>query len=89
VTPAQDATFVNIIRSFRRMTPKDRTAEHVTRIYFERLKPGETFASLAKEADSNADTAEVELRVINGYYPKGEAEPGTWIKKLRKEKIKG
>ena len=30
---------------------------------------------------------EIELRVINGYYPKGEPEPGTWIKKLRKEKI--
>jgi predicted Zn-dependent protease len=87
ITTKRDAYFVNMIRSFRRMTPKDRTAEFVTKIYFERLKPGETFGSLAKGTDLDQVKAEIELRVINGYYPKGEPEPGTWIKKLRKEKI--
>ena len=87
ITPEQDAEFVGMIRSFRRMTAKDKTAEHVTKISYERLKPGDTFASLAKELDSSIDNAENQLRVINGYYPKGEAEPGTWIKMLRKEKI--
>lgn len=88
ITAEQDKAFVDMIRSFRRMNPKDQNAEYITEIYFERLKPGETFASLANAAGIKADTAELELRVINGYYPKGEPEPGTWIKKLRKVKIK-
>lgn len=87
INAEQDAYFIKMIRSFRRMTPKDKTAEYVTKVYFERLKPGETFASLAKDAGLGESVAELELRVMNGYYPKGEAEPGTWIKKLRKEKI--
>lgn len=88
ITAEQDAYFVNMIRSFRRMTPKDKTADHVTKIYFERLQPGENFASLAKDVGGKNDhETEIELRVINGYYPKGEPEPGTWIKKLRQDKI--
>lgn len=87
ITAEQDAYFVNIIRSFRRMTPKDKTAEYITKIYFERLQPGETFASMSKGVGSDDVKTEIELRVINGYYPKGTPEPGTWIKKLRKEKI--
>lgn len=87
ITDEQDAYFVNIIRSFRRMTPKDKTAEYITKIYFERLQPGETFASLSKGVGSDDSKTEIELRVINGYYPKGNPEPGTWVKKLRKEKI--
>jgi predicted Zn-dependent protease len=88
VTAEQDAEFIGMIRSFRRMTPKDKTAKYVTKISYERLKPGDTFASLAKSLQPDIADAEIELRVINGYYPKGEAEPGTWIKMLRKEEIK-
>ncbi|GHA11885.1 hypothetical protein GCM10008090_22110 [Arenicella chitinivorans] len=83
----QDRAFVDIIRSFRPMTPKDRTADHVKEVYFERLEPGETFESMAKGAGLDDVNAELELRVLNGYYPDGEAEPGTWIKKLRQVKI--
>jgi len=88
VNAKQDAAFVDMIRSFRRMTPKDKTAKHVTKISYERLKPGETFATLASDLESQIDNAELQLRVINGYYPKGQPEPGTWIKMLRKEEIK-
>ena len=87
ISPEQDEQFVELIRSFRSMTPRDRTSDTITELYFERLKPGETFASLAKDAGYEEDTTELELRVINGYYPKGEPEPGTWIKKIRKVKI--
>ena len=87
VSPQQDADFVEIIRSFRRMNPKDRTTGYVTKVYYERLAPGESFASLAVDFEDELEDAEAELRVLNGYYPKGEAEPGTWIKKLRREKI--
>lgn len=87
ITPEQDAVFVGIIRSFSRLTPKDKTADYVSEVYFERLKPGETFEQIAKESGQDPINAEFELRVINGYYPDGEAEPGTWIKKVRKVKI--
>lgn len=87
ITPEQDRAFVEIIRSFRPMTAKDRTADYVKEIYFERLEPGETFESMAKDSGLDDLHAELELRVLNGYYPDGEAEPGTWIKKLRKVKI--
>ena len=87
ITAEQDKQFVDMIRSFRRMTPKDRTSDTITEIYFERLKPGESFASMAKKIGNDPVESELELRVLNGYYPKGEAEPGTWIKKLREVKI--
>lgn len=87
ISAKQDVYFVNMIRSFRRMTAKDKTSERLTRIYFERLKPGETFASLAKGIGRDDIKVETELRVLNGYYPKGQPEPGTWIKKIRKEKV--
>jgi len=81
ITPAQDGEFVNIIRSFRRITPKDKLVDGVVEIYYERLKPGETFSSLALKAkDFGDEDIEAALRVINGYHPNGEAEPGTWIK---------
>ena len=82
-----DAAFVEIIRSFRRMTREDRTNQTVTKVYFERLEPGDTFASLAEDLDKKDEFLENRLRVLNGYYPSGEAEPGTWIKKVREEKI--
>ena len=87
-TAEHDAGFVGIIRSFRRMTRADRTSETVNKVYFERLEPGDTFASLAEKMDPKDDRLENRLRVLNGYYPGGEAEPGTWIKKIRKEKVK-
>jgi predicted Zn-dependent protease len=88
VTPEQDKVFVEMIRSFRRMTQKDIASKSEIRIFYQRLKPGETFASLAKESVGFAEQdVESVIRVLNGYYPKGHAEPGTWIKMLRKEKI--
>jgi predicted Zn-dependent protease len=88
ITSDQDRVFIDIIRSFRRATPKDILSETDTRIYYERLKPGDTFATLASRSEGFGDQdVESVLRVLNGYYPKGEAEPGTWIKMLRKEKI--
>ncbi len=88
ITAKQDATFVGIIRSFRRMNPKDKTSTMVTKLYYERLEPGQSFSSLARQTKGfDGQDVETALRVLNGYYPKGEAEPGTWIKKLRKEKL--
>jgi len=82
LSKAQDQEFLEIIKSFRRATREDLLPRDVVRIYFKRLEPGETFASLAKEKILGKNTEDY-LRVINGYYPKGEAEPGTYIKLIR------
>jgi len=83
LTTEQDQTMVNIIRTFRRVGPKDKQVDSVLRIYHERLEPGDTFSSLSQRLGKIA--SEDELRLLNGYYPKGEAEPGTWLKLLKKD----
>lgn len=85
LTPEQDKALVSIMRTFRRLGPKDKQIDAVKRIYYERLEPGDTFESLSVKLGSIA--SEDQLRLLNGYYPKGEAEPGTWLKLLRKEEV--
>ncbi|GAA6136642.1 M48 family metalloprotease [Arenicella sp. 4NH20-0111] len=82
-----DAIFLGMIASFRRLHPNDKNLTELKRIYFEQLKPGETFGSIAADKKDENVASEPELRVINGYFPKGEAEPGTWIKKVRLVKV--
>lgn len=85
LTAEQDQTMVKIIRTFRRLGPKDKQVDSVLRIYYERLEPGDTFESLSRRLGKIA--SEEEIRLLNGYYPKGEAEPGTWLKLLTKDQI--
>lgn len=85
LTEEQDKQFVEIIRSFRRATREDLSPDEVKRIYFKRLEPGETFATLAADKELGKHT-EIYLRVMNGYYPKGEPEPGTYIKLVKSAK---
>ncbi|MBX2849870.1 MAG: M48 family metalloprotease [Acidiferrobacterales bacterium] len=85
LTADQDKTMVEIIRSFRRLAPQDEVIESIRRIRYERLEPGDTFASISKRLGKVA--SEDELRLLNGFYPKGEPEPGRWIKVLEKENI--
>jgi len=85
LTDEQDTELVRIIKSFRRVGPKDQVIDSVKRIYFERLEPGDTFESLSKRLGSLA--SEDDLRLLNGYYPKGEAEPGTWLKLVEKDAV--
>lgn len=85
LTKEQDETMVKIIRSFRRLAPKDKVVDSIRRIRYERLEPGDTFASLSKRLGKVA--TEDELRLVNGYYPKGQPEPGSWIKIFEKESV--
>lgn len=87
ITQFQDQVMVYIIRSFRRLEPNDKEQQTVTTIRYQRLQPGDTFASLAKALNDKDPTVETQLRLLNGYYPKGEAEPGTWIKVFKKEEL--
>jgi len=82
LTDEQDAAFVEIIESFRRASRKDLAPDEVKRVYYKRLEPGETFASLAADKTLGKYT-EGYLRVMNGYFPTGEPEPGTYIKLVR------
>ncbi len=85
LTEEQDQQLVEIITSFRRATRNDLSPSEVKRLTFKRLEPGETFATLAKSRELGKYTEEY-LRAMNGYYPKGEAEPGTYIKIVESSK---
>jgi len=78
----QDDQVISVIKSFRRAESYDFPPDNIYRIYYHRLEPGETFADLAADKAVGRYTEE-QLRLINGYYPTGEPEPGTWIKMAR------
>jgi len=83
LTKEKDEVFLGMIASFRRIHPTDKNLTKLKRIYFEQLEPGQTFASIAADKSDENVATEAELRALNGYFPRGEAEPGTWIKKIR------
>lgn len=82
LTKEQDQQVIELIQSFRKSGEADFPPDNMYSIYFRRLEPGETFASLAANRAIGRYTEE-QLRLINGYYPSGEAEPGTWIKMVK------
>jgi len=82
LAPFYDTMFLSAIRSFRPMTNADRDAVLGIRIQYTEAPVGITFAKLA-ETSPVKPYAEEMLRLVNGYYPKGEPEPGEWIKVFR------
>ena len=80
----QDAALVEIIKSFRRVSRKDLPSSSTKRIAYTRLEPGDKFADLANRIGKVNGIPDMEnyLRLLNGYYPKGEPEPGSYIKIL-------
>lgn len=79
-----DEIFVGIITSFRRANQADYPPDNIRQIYYRRLEPGETFVDLAQENRAVlGNSAEDLLRLINGYYPTGQPQPGTWMKLVR------
>lgn len=77
-----DALHLEIMQSFRRASNADLPPDREYRIYYERLEPGDTFLDLARKSVLGRQ-AEAYLRLINGYYPSGEAQPGTWMKLVK------
>ncbi len=78
-----DQQFVTLIESFRPMKPEERSAGKRRYISWVQVEPGETFASIARRV--RLPDAEGELRLMNGYYPKGEPRAGDWIKIVETE----
>lgn len=74
-----DALHLEIMSSFRRASNADLPPDREYNIIYRRLEPGETFLDLARTSVLG-QSAEPVLRLINGYYPSGEAQPGTWMK---------
>lgn len=86
LTEEQDNVFQAIIASFRRAVSSDYPANKVARIYYKRLAPGETFSDLASDQVLGLLTEQT-LRLMNGYFPNGEPEPGTWMKLVKSESV--
>jgi predicted Zn-dependent protease len=74
-----DDIFLATATSFHTLTDKERELARPYRIQLYTVKPGDTYASLAKKTPF-PNYREERLRLINGQYPDGEPEPGTIIK---------
>ena len=78
--PNQD--FFNVVKSVRSLKNNEQELASGVRIELVTAERGDTFASLAKQANIGAYTEE-QLRLINDMYPSGEPTPGQQIKILR------
>ena len=78
-----DKTFTDLIASFRPMQAEERSAGPRQYISWVQVQPGETFASIARGV--RIPDAENEIRLMNGYYPRGEPRAGDWIKIVKTE----
>lgn len=75
---AADKELLALIESFRPLHPQERQAGEQRYIRYIQVPRGATFASLA--ASTQIPDAEARLRLLNGFYPRGEPRTGDWIK---------
>lgn len=74
-----DNLFLTSIRSFRPLRRADVMQPDIKRVKYVQANDKTTFSSLARHMDIG-EYAEEQLRLLNGYYPRGEPKPGEWIK---------
>ncbi|WOX06632.1 M48 family metalloprotease [Microbulbifer pacificus] len=74
-----DNLYMTSIRSFRPLRQTDITKPDIKRVRYVQANDKTTFASLARHMEIG-EYAEEQLRLLNGYYPRGEPKPGEWIK---------
>lgn len=74
-----DELFLTSIRSFRPLRNTDMAPPNIRRVRYVQANEKTTFASLARHMDIG-EYAEEQLRLLNGYFPRGEPQPGEWIK---------
>lgn len=74
-----DDQMFGLVRSIRHLNNQERELAAARTIRLVRAKPGDTFASLAKDSDIDR-FAEDQLRLLNDMYPDGEPEAGALIK---------
>ena len=78
---AADPGLMAAIQSFRPMHPRERQTGSGYRIHYVQVPRGATMASLA--ASVRIPDAESQLRLLNGFYPRGEPRTGDWIKMIK------
>lgn len=76
-----DKMFMKSIRTFQPARPK-RALPKSKKIHYVKANENTTFKQLAKITRLGRYT-EQQLRLINGYYPRGEPKPGEWIKIIK------
>nr|WP_010132661.1 M48 family metalloprotease [Microbulbifer agarilyticus] len=74
-----DNLFMTSIRSFRPLRKTDVVKPDIKRVRYVQANEKTTFESLARHMEIG-EYAEEQLRLLNGYYPRGEPQPGEWIK---------
>lgn len=78
---AEDATLLMMVESFRASHPKEKQAGSPAYIHYIQVPRGATMETLA--SGIRIPDAEAQLRLLNGFYPRGEPRTGDWIKVIR------
>ncbi|NNE05443.1 MAG: hypothetical protein HKN15_06940, partial [Xanthomonadales bacterium] len=68
--------------TFRPISNRELRGRSPKRIHYVKATSATTFEKLAENLKLKPSEAE-DLRLINGYYPTGEPEPGEWIKIIK------
>ncbi len=76
---ALDAQLLTAIRSFRAIQTNERFAGNESRLRYVQVGEGFSWAALARISPVG-NYPEETLRLLNGYYPTGNPEVGSWIK---------
>jgi len=74
--------FFEVVKSVRRLKSREKKLAEGRNIKIITAKSGDTFATLAKQANLD-DYAEAQLRLINNMYPTGEPSAGQKIKLIK------
>jgi len=77
-----DTAFLDTIRSFHPIGPREQGLMTPLRIHLATVTPGMSFQALARESPLPND-AEAQLRLLNWRYPAGEPQPGEVLKLIR------
>lgn len=78
---SDDPVLLQMIESFRPIHPAEKQTGQTRYVHYIQVPRGATMASLA--ASVPIPNAEAQLRLINGFYPRGEPRTGDWIKIIR------
>ncbi len=78
---SSDEALLSVMESFRPIHPKERQSGRTRHVRYIQVPRGATLESLA--ASMRIPHAEAQLRLMNGFYPRGEPRTGDWIKVIR------
>ncbi|MFT5710317.1 MAG: putative Zn-dependent protease [Halioglobus sp.] len=76
-----DPILLEMVKSFRPSHPKEKKAGDPAHVHYIQVPRGATLETLA--SGIRTPDAEAQLRLMNGFYPRGEPRTGDWIKVIR------